>query len=722
MKKLSIIALLACAAFAQAPLPQKNGGTLQQETLDTINYLRTHGGGVSVPGTSGQIQTTDGAGAFGTPLSSGTSAGNVVVLGSGAKLPAVDGSLLTNLPSTGGASLPCLIDNFSPAANGTTDDSAVFTTAQAACAQIILQANKSYKIAANYTFTSSLVFQASSRLVIPTSATVNLNGTVFAPLANLFTFTGTGAATIGPKTTTVYPEWFGAVGDGTTDDAVALQAAINSTSSTVSLQARVYAFTPPLVFTHNGERFIGQGRAQTPSFTGSTLTTTTNTGDMIQITGGGTGNCLSGGVNFVDVGNFNLQRSGVATAGTGIKITKGCGVVVHDVYSYDNFVDVYMTSTANTTIQDFFIYKSTSVVSARKGIQLDGSVGNVANNSINIFRATVTGTGSGISGLYLGPGNVGDVFVDQFETALVDYGINVAPTTCTNSACNEDIRFHKLVLDQTLVAGVFVTGLTQGVSSGPPTLVINDIYFGAAATGAIGVDVEGLSSGVMINGGTIRTAVSSGVGVKLAAGTSDSMVRGVKFDDNPTGVVVASAENIVVDNFFNGTVSAQAITHVDMQANANLNLVTNNVFSGYATNAAVAIAATALNNVVWPNIIDPTHIAASIVSASGAYGNQVNGPGGTVAPGVSVCGTIGSHSTNEAGFITSGTSGACGAVLTFDTSLMGAANVGWTCHIDNQTHPGSTNFMTQVGTSATAVTFSGVTVSGDVLAYSCKAY
>jgi hypothetical protein len=56
--------------------------------------------------------------------------------------------------------------------------------------------------------------------------------------------------------------------------------------------------------------------------------------------------------------------------------------------------------------------------------------------------------------------------------------------------------------------------------------------------------------------------------------------------------------------------------------------------------------------------------------------------------------------------------------LTFSTT----AATGWSCSINNQTHPGATNMLGQSASSQTTATFTGVTVSSDVLNYVCGPY
>lgn len=94
--------------------------------------------------------------------------------------------------------------------------------------------------------------------------------------------------------------------------------------------------------------------------------------------------------------------------------------------------------------------------------------------------------------------------------------------------------------------------------------------------------------------------------------------------------------------------------------------------------------------------------------------NQITGSG--AIPSVATCGTIGTGSKNNAGFITSATTGSCVSVLTFS---LATATTGWSCGISNGT---TANLITQTGSSTTTATFTGETVSGDVLRYNCVAY
>jgi len=134
------------------------------------------------------------------------------------------------------------------------------SAAAAAEKQLIITPG-SWVIDDNVTFTSTVVkVLQNADLQIATTKTLTFAGSLDAGPYQIFSCAGTGKVVL---TEEVYPEWWGAVGDGITDDTATIAAAMSSGASVVDLASRTYLVATGSLNLVDGQIIEGQGSTNT---------------------------------------------------------------------------------------------------------------------------------------------------------------------------------------------------------------------------------------------------------------------------------------------------------------------------------------------------------------------------------------------------------------------------------------------------------------------------
>ena len=119
--------------------------------------------------------------------------------------------------------------DYGAAANGTTNDRAALAAADTATAARIVCPAGTYLCSTSLTITSPLTMRPGAIISIPTGQTLTINGFFDAGRHQCFSLAGTGKVVFAVTATDyVRPEWFGAVGDKSTDDSAGVQAAVTA--------------------------------------------------------------------------------------------------------------------------------------------------------------------------------------------------------------------------------------------------------------------------------------------------------------------------------------------------------------------------------------------------------------------------------------------------------------------------------------------------------------
>lgn len=517
--------------------------------------------------------------------------------------------------------------------------------------------------------------------------------------------------------TVITPEQYGAKRDGSTDDRAAIQAAIASlasTGGTVQFAAGHYRVASELTISTSYIRLKGAGA--TFSLTGAGINGTyidgPTTGNIITIAGSSYTGCATGGsVLGFGMSGIVLNRPTAATAGYGMSITNACDVEIDDVISYDGFHGFYFNRVGNPRIARAVQVWQASSASVRYGFDIDTTTGGSFTFYCDHCAAAANSQAAGANtkGLYIHGPNITDIQFDSFETAWADFGIDGALVS-QNATAGSDIRFIHPILDNIKTAGIRLTGSAAN-SATWASIRITDPYIllnGANSTGVL-LDIM---MGVSVIGGDLNcNGVSGSTGVLISASSSaQNRIIGTHPTGCATGVDLNGAITTAVGL---NTLTGPGTTGIKLRGGANGNNVIGNiVHPNYVTGLS---ADTGGGNQVTGNIFYGTtsHIVntgANIFSGNWTAANSL-------APTVATCGTIGTGSTNRAGFVTSTVTGTCGAVLTFGQE---PAQTGWSCRMDDSTTPA--NKITQTASTTTTATFTGTTTTGDVLRFVCVPY
>lgn len=219
------------------------------------------------------------------------------------------------------------------------------------------------------------------------------------------------------------------------------------------------------------------------------------------------------------------------------------------------------------------------------------------------------------------------------------------------------------------------------------------------------------------NGGGVSSALLGNTGVLTyvpSVGNIAADNGGPFWDDTNNCLGLGSNCGAPIALVFSGTANGRTWARYDNgAATADFGMIANN--DNIATGSIAGDFFMSMANRAFFITQDGGTTMSFKVSNGGDVMNR-NLTAGGAAPGIAGCSSvIGTGSKNTTGFYTSGTTGACATVLTFATT----ATTGWVCDISNNT---TANLTRQSAYTTTTATLTGVTVSGDVLTYSCRGF
>lgn len=257
-----------------------------------------------------------------------------------------------------------------------------------------------------------------------------------------------------------------------------------------------------------------------------------------------------------------------------------------------------------------------------------------------------------------------------------------------------------------------IGGVLKGCNSGTKFTIPTTAGSGAICSRA----VTGTTDTILAsdNGCLIVYTNLSGTAVNLPAGGSAGFTAPFSFSVIPsrpftgyTTAVTITPTTSTIDDPFLG--SGQTSMSVFSNQPATIVLKVDNNYATLAGGSGIIYDAG--SQVFFAAARTYNFQSAPIINSAYVKSGHLRGNGS--APTVTGCGTIGAGSTNMSGRIISSTTGACTPVLTFADGA--TATTEWRCPMDNSTTVG--NKMTQTTSTTTTITWTGTTVSGDILRY-----
>lgn len=354
---------------------------------------------------------------------------------------------------------------------------------------------------------------------------------------------------------------YGATGNGTTDDAVFIQAAItactNNGGGIVFFPSGRYKTTATLIIASTvatiGMRIVGSGSAPYNNPQGGTRIETYFNGDVFSVG--------SGGTDSISFESFTVDRGfSVPTSGSTFKIASGSGISFSNVTTFDAYDDFTLGTAGSTALNQFLVFNCKAfgtrntefhIVGGCAGIQVKNSFfGGNASGSCMVFDMPAGNTvdvvyiskvdfetfSSGIIATMAG--SIADYFLESviIDAATASPCINFAP------AAGGSIARGKMHNCWFSMAGAFPcvklsAGANSGSSAGIDELIVSNCNISGSNTA--GMYIGDGTRDVVVSGCTIY-GCGTGAGINIL-GTNTT--RGITIAGNKISNVYGNANN-----------------------------------------------------------------------------------------------------------------------------------------------------------------------------------
>lgn len=425
----------------------------------------------------------------------------------------------------------------------------------------------------------TLLFQSAGNL---TGTSITINGPIQAARRQII---GAGlAVTLGPLTTEVPIEWFGGKADATgsvgvgTDNLAPFNLANGALSAgCITFVAGGYRFSGTPTFTKTNMCLSGI----TIGYPATAASISAVSSNLFIDSASADGPTFSSTATWGIIRDLTVLRTQTPTGtAKGVSINAG-GVLAENLTIQDSIYNMYFRA-ANS-------YGTGNITNVSSGWGFTGLAGLATPNTCGYFVDTSGGVesasirffhdtaGSNFSGTratgFCATGtNISDIKLVDFESAIVDYGIDLE-NTGTSNPNSQDIQIENAILNSCGIACIKINGIGQGADLGPHVYITGGNLF-STGTGAVGLLIQN------------STNVSA-IGIQFLAGSVGSAAQ--------TDVVLNAVNGFQInDNDFSGA----SLINISCISSTNGTVVGNKIKNGNGTTGSTGIKNVGCTNVV----------------------------------------------------------------------------------------------------------------------------
>lgn len=376
---------------------------------------------------------------------------------------------------------------------------------------------------------------------------------------------------------------YGAVGDGTTDDTEAIQAATadaNVTGGIIYFPQGNYYMTQPIVLKHHGTCVKGA----------SPQSTYIHTDDESCILIDGTEDHKLSACSVKDISLYRLQNT-AKTGKFGIRNNYNTNGTINNVIIEGFNFGLYNNHSGNT-----MIYTVGVVQRAYGATGFTFTNGSVSDMLMNCYVSNTGSNGGAVdngTGIFCGGEHIGDLAIYYLDVANGGHGIWVDGTEMLSGYGGADFRFHNIVVDGNRSAAIYLNNI-----GGRGNVVIDG--------GWINPSIRAGSGGIEMH--TVNNVAITNMIIQQLSDANPSNLYGI-WGGNATYL---SISNVIFKNIF-GPISLASIDRVNID---------NNQISVYDLSAAI--------NTYGINLTTATNVIISGNSVSGSYIRGISADGDSI--------------------------------------------------------------------------------------------